>query len=218
MNVVLATLLTLTASAGHPLRAGQQDQRPVLSGRWTYNDSLSDNPRDAFQNDSTGQRRTRRGGGGGGGMGGGGFGGRGGMGGGRGGFGGGGSGGGMDDSERSGMRATMEFATTHPVVMDIAQADTAFTFTADGGTPMVLPLNGHKVKDKTLDDVEFESKGQWKGFHYIVERNISHGGKVTEEYLKSQDGKQLYVIVKVEGLRGRDVQFRRIYDATAAGN
>ncbi|HEX4627476.1 MAG TPA: hypothetical protein VH137_01705 [Gemmatimonadales bacterium] len=40
------------------------------------------------------------------------------------------------------------------------------------------------------------------------------GGKVTEDYLKSQDGKQLFVIVNVQGARGRDIEFRRVYDAT----
>src|SRR5438309_846763 len=42
------------------------------------------------------------------------------------------------------------------------------------------------------------------------------GGKVTEDYLRSQDGKQLYVIVKFEGGRGRSIEFRRVYDGAAA--
>jgi len=46
----------------------------------------------------------------------------------------------------------------------------------------------------------------------VVERKVSGGGKVTEDYLRSQDGKQLYVIVNVEGNHGRSFTFRRIYD------
>ena len=42
------------------------------------------------------------------------------------------------------------------------------------------------------------------------------GRKVTEDYLRSQDGKQLYVIVKFEGGRGRSIEFRRVYDGAAA--
>ena len=123
----------------------------------------------------------------------------------------------MSESDREGMRATMNFIMAHPIVIDIAQVDTAFTFTADGGTPLVLPVNGHKVKVKTADEIEVENKGQWKGMRYFVEREVDHGGKITEEYFKSQDGKQLYIIVKVEGMRGnRDAQFRRIYDLTPA--
>jgi hypothetical protein len=35
---------------------------------------------------------------------------------------------------------------------------------------------------------------------------------MTEDYLRSEDGKQLVVIVKSEGRRGRSIEFRRIYD------
>jgi hypothetical protein len=35
---------------------------------------------------------------------------------------------------------------------------------------------------------------------------------MTEDYLHSQDGKQLFVIVKSEGTRGRSIEFRRVYD------
>src|SRR5256885_14876166 len=47
------------------------------------------------------------------------------------------------------------------------------------------------------------------------ERKVSGDGKVTEDYLRSQDGKQLYVIVKFEGGRGRSLEFRRVYDGVA---
>src|SRR4029077_19373984 len=76
MKLVIGAALTLVA-LGVPRAIVAQDQKPVLSGRWTYNDSLSDKARDALQGDSTGKHRARRGGGGGG---------RGGMGGGRGGM------------------------------------------------------------------------------------------------------------------------------------
>lgn len=190
------------------------DQHPNYAGRWTYNDSLSDHPRDQLAADSAdGQRRTRRGigvnGGGGG---------RGGIGGGRGGFGGGDIGGQkMDPGQRAAMRATLDLVTNTPIVVDIAQADTAFTFTADGGVALVLPVNGREVKDKLDDDVEIKIKGQWQAAHFVVERKVSNGGTVTEEYMKSADGKQLYVIVKAQGLRGRAIQFRRIYDSTSPG-
>ena len=42
---------------------------------------------------------------------------------------------------------------------------------------------------------------------------MSGGGKVTEDYLKSQDGTQLFVIVSLDTGRGRSVEFRRVYDA-----
>jgi hypothetical protein len=55
-------------------------------------------------------------------------------------------------------------------------------------------------------------KGRWQGNDFVVERSVSGGGKFTEDYLRSADGKQLVVIVSFEGGRGRGVTFRRIYD------
>ena len=46
---------------------------------------------------------------------------------------------------------------------------------------------------------DIEIKGRWQGNDFVVERKVSGGRKVTEDYLRSQDGKQLYVIVKFEG-------------------
>ncbi len=47
---------------------------------------------------------------------------------------------------------------------------------------------------------------------------VSGGGKVTEDYLRSQDGKRLYVIVGFEGRRGRSIGFRRVYDGAASAH
>src|SRR6184192_4746970 len=63
---------------------------------------------------------------------------------------------------------------------------------------------------------DIEIKGRWQGNDFVVERKVSGGRKVTEDYLRSQDGKQLYVIVKFEGGRGRSIEFRRVYDGAAA--
>jgi len=37
-------------------------------------------------------------------------------------------------------------------------------------------------------------------------------GKISEDYMRWIDGKQLYVIVNFDGGRGRSITFRRIYD------
>jgi len=63
---------------------------------------------------------------------------------------------------------------------------------------------------------DVEIKGRWQGNDFVVERKVSGDGKVTEDYLRSQDGTQLYVIVKFEGGRGRSIEFRRVYDGAAA--
>src|SRR5207245_2540991 len=63
---------------------------------------------------------------------------------------------------------------------------------------------------------DVQIKAQWQGNDLVVERKVSGGGKVTEDYLRSQDGKQLYVIVSFDGGRGRTIDFRRVYDAAAS--
>jgi len=47
----------------------------------------------------------------------------------------------------------------------------------------------------------------------VVERSVSGGGKVTEDYPRTPDGAQLFVIVSFEARPGRSVTFRRVYDA-----
>jgi hypothetical protein len=203
--VLLAAATTLPA----------QTQAPDISGRWTYNAAQSDNPRGMMQpgdsGGSSGERGGRRARGGGGypGMGGGGT------------ATGGGYGGGfggmrppdMTDQQRERMRQTMELVFRAPPALAIAQTDSTVTFAADTGVGLVIPANGRKVKQQVPGAADVEIKGRWQGYDFVVERSVTGGGgKVTEDYLRSRDGKQLFVIVNFESGRGRAVTFRRIYD------
>src|SRR6266700_5717903 len=181
-------------------------QHPDLSGHWTFNAAQSDNPRDMLQGrDSTGdQSRGGRGGG------------YPGMGGGRGGFGGRGGGGGMSDEQRQRMRQTMQLVFDAPPALTIAETDSSVAFASDTGPALVLHGDGRKVTQKVEGGGDVEIKGRWLGNDFVVERKVSGGGKVTEDYLRSQDGKQLFVIVKFEGGRGRSIEFRRVYDGAAS--
>ena len=191
-------------------------QRPDLSGRWTYSAPQSDNPRDQMRGgDSTGGTSRPRGGSPGG------FGGRrggGGFGGGRGGFGGGrgaggrGGGGGVSDEARERMGQTMRLAFDPPHAVTISETDSTVTLVANSVDTLTLTTNGRKLKQKVVGGGDIEAKAHWQGNDLVVERTVSGGGKVTEDYLRSQDGKQLYVIVGFTGLRGRSIEFRRVYD------
>jgi len=190
-------------------------QQPDLSGHWTFNAAQSDNPRDMLQGrDSTGEQS--RGGRGGGypGMGGGrgGFSGRGGGGFGRGRGGGERGGGTMSDEQRQRMHQTMQLVFDAPPALTIVETDSSLAFRSDSGAALVLHDDGRKVTQIVDGGGDVEIKGHWQGNDFVVERKVSGGGKVTEDYLRAQDGKQLYVIVKFEGGRGRSLEFRRVYD------
>lgn len=212
MKLTIAVALIVAAT---PLLA----QQPDLSGHWTFNAVQSDNPRDMLQGrDSTGEQS--RGGGGGRypGMGGGrgGFSGRGGGGFGRGRGGGERGGGTMSDEQRQRMHQTMQLVFDAPPALTIVETDSSLAFRSDSGAALVLHDDGRKVTQIVDGGGDVEIKGHWQGNDFVVERKVSGGGKVTEDYLRSQDGKQLYVIVKFEGGRGRSLEFRRVYDGAAA--
>ena len=214
MNATTPMVLAAATLLGGATRIPAAVQRPDLSGHWTYNATQSDNPRSMMQRrDSAGGDRD------------GGFGdARGGYGGGRGGFGGrgfgrggrGGRGTDMTDERRERMRQTMDLAYRPPATLTIVASDSGLTFTSDTGAALVLYGDGRKLKQSVEGGGDVEIKAHWQGNDFVVERKVTGGGKVTEDYLRSQDGKQLYVIVSVDGGRGRTSDFRRVYDAAAS--
>jgi len=215
-------LVALVSGAllGSAIWMPQAAPRPDLSGRWTYNAGQSDNPRSLMQRPDSAGGRPGMEGAGGRGAGGGGFrGGRGGFGGGRGGFGGRGrgeGGGGMGDEQRQRMRQTMDLAFHPPAAITIVATDSTVTLTADSGEALVLYDDGRKLKQQVDGGGDVQIKAHWQGNDFVVERKVSGGGKVTEDYLRSQDGKLLYVIVSFDAGRGRTIDFRRVYDAAAS--
>ena len=215
MNMTTGVALIGAALLGGAPATPLVAQQPDLSGRWTFDAAQSDNPRDMLQpQDSavSGSRGGRSGGG------------YPGLGGGRGGFGGrrgrggearGGGGGGMSDEQRQRMHQTMQLVFQAPLAFTIAQSDSSVTFASDSGGALELYGDGRKVTQKVEGAGDVEIKGHWQGNDFVVERKVSGGGKVTEDYLRSEDGKHLFVIVKSEGGRGRSIEFRRVYDGAA---
>lgn len=212
------TLVGLVVTAGVVPRPALA-QHPDLSGTWTHNSRVSDNPRDRVQTPDSGGREGAEGRGGRRGGFGGGRGGLGGFGGGRrGGWGGGGGerGAGMSDETRARLRQTMHLAFDAPRTLKIASTDTAVTLTADNAVALVLYADGRKLTQKVDSGGDVEIKSHWQGNDFVVERKVSGGGKVTEDYLRSPDGKQLFVIVSFDGGGGRSIDFRRVYDTAGS--
>ncbi len=120
----------------------------------------------------------------------------------------------MTEEQRHRMQQTLGLVLQAPATFTISQTDSTVTFAPDTGVALILPADGKKVRQTaTRDgDGEVDIKGHWQGNAFTVERRVSGGGKVTEDYLRSQDGKQLFVIVNFDNGRSRTVTFRRIYD------
>ena len=121
----------------------------------------------------------------------------------------------MSDEQRQRMRQTMQLVFDAPPALTIAETDSSVALAADSGATLLLHSDGRKVAQKVEGGGDVEIRGRWQGNDFVVERKVSGGGKVTEDYLRSQDGKQLYVIVSFEGGRGRSLEFRRVYDGAA---
>lgn len=207
MHLTTAVALCGVVALGGAAATSSVDH-PDLSGQWTLNAAQSDNPRDMLQARDSGGDESRGGGSRGG------YGGRGGFGRGRRG----GAASGMSDEQRQRMHQTMQLVFDAPAALTIAETDSSVAFAADGGAALVLYGDGRKVTQKVEGGGEVETRGRWQGNDFVVERKVSGGGKVTEDYLRSQDGKQLYVIVGFEGRRGRAIEFRRVYDGAASAH
>ena len=113
-------------------------------------------------------------------------------------------------------RQTMGLAFQAPSVLSISESDSTVSVTPDSGAVVDFYADGRKVKPTAEGGGDIEIKAHWQGNDFVVERKVSAGGKVTEDYLKSQDGKQLFVIVSLDTGRGRSIEFRRVYDAVAS--
>lgn len=192
---------------------------PDLSGRWRINISKSDDAFTMLKFDTTGayQRPENGGGPGGSGSPSGGFGGRG-----MGGMGGGGRrrGGGMargdsmppmTETQRLAFRQALRFALYPSPLLQIAETDSTVTFGAD--TAAQVFGDGKTIVIPALDSVaEMTISSRWIGNAFLVSRQVAGGGKVSEDYVKSADGKEITVFVHFDGGQGRSLDFRRVYD------
>jgi hypothetical protein len=78
------------------------------------------------------------------------------------------------------------------------------------------------------DDVQVITRARWSEGWLVVSRDVDGGGKITETYVRSSDGRHLRVVVRLElpqfgsgrdrdEGRSRAIEFRRVYDAATGG-
>ncbi len=122
----------------------------------------------------------------------------------------------MSDEQRARIRQTMQLALDAPAALTIAMSDSAVTLTPNGRGAVTIYSDGRKLTQTVEGGGDIEITGHWQGNDFVVERKVSGGGKVTEDYLRSQDGKQLIMIVSFDVGRGRSTEFRRVYDTAGS--
>jgi hypothetical protein len=120
----------------------------------------------------------------------------------------------MTDDQRRRMRQTQQLALHAPRTLAIAETDSTVTLTGDDAPALVVTGDGRALRQKVDSGGDVEVKGRWQGNDFVLERRVSGGGRVSEDYQRSPDGKQLFVIVGVD-LERRTFAFRRVYDAAA---
>jgi len=203
--LLLCSLLLVAAGA-----SADSTDKPNLSGSWTLNERLSENPRDKMR--ETMQQRggdMGRGmsggtGGRGGGMGGG-------MGGGKGGRGGGV--GGADGMDPDAMRRRMEQLMRAAQSMVINHAEPTLSIRYDDGSERVIYTDG-RVQEREGGIGYVETKAKWKkDGRLVVKATTEQGRRVKEIFQHSSGESRLYVTIELES-DGRmpEVSFQRVYD------
>jgi hypothetical protein len=186
---LLLALITLPALAG--------GEKPDFSGSWELNEDLSDNPWEKMM-----EKMPERGSGGP-------------PGGGRGGKGGGGGGydSGRSQMARDRMRSLLESAKR----LDIAHAEPSLSMVDGEGNERLLFTDGRDNDFELAGDL-WEASAKWKkGTRVVLKAKSTRGRKITEAIELSEEGRQLFITVKMDG-GGRmpSFEFRRVYDPAPA--
>jgi hypothetical protein len=173
--------------------------KPSLTGAWTLNTGLSDQPQErGEQSGDTGRRR-----GGGSGRGGG-FG-RGRM----------GRGGGDAPRPEADRDATARKREAMRDIMDpserltITQTETMIVITTAEGRTTRLSPDGSKIKD---DNTGIERKTRWDGDKLVSDISGAGPGKITQTYVVDPEHHRLRITASLEGGRGQPRTVTHVYD------
>ncbi len=204
--VVVTTLLGLCVE----MRAHAQQGAGSLSGAWTLNKSLSEEP-SADDRQQRGDDSGRHGGyGHGGGMGGG-FG----RGGGRhggGGYGGGGST--MDPDAAQRMRDAMHDYLVAPEKLTIVQTDSMVVVTTGEGRVTRLSPDGKKITD---DNTKIARKTKWEAGKLVSEVSGLGRGKIIETYAIDPEQHHLTITIVMENSQ-KPRTITRVYESSASSS
>ena len=101
-----------------------------------------------------------------------------------------------------------------PKFLQVDQKPDQVVITDDSDHARTLYLDGKKHDDKDEDGKKVSTtKTEWQGDTLVAETKLDHGTKLTQSLRLSDDGKQLYVVSRLENssLQG-PVTIRRVFD------
>ena len=104
-----------------------------------------------------------------------------------------------------------------PKSLHIDQRSDQVVVIDDSDRPQTFYPDGRKHEDQDASGKKVSTKSEWQGDALIAETNLSHSTKLTQTFRVSEDGKQLYVVSRLEApsLQG-PVSIRRVFDLTNA--
>jgi hypothetical protein len=117
----------------------------------------------------------------------------------------------MTDAQRQRFRQALHLFLSPVGALHIGETDSTVTF-GDDSTALVLHGDGRILVQPSDSGAEVRITARWLGNAFVVTRQVSGGGRVTEDYLRSPDGQQLTVLVHFDGGSNHSLDFRRLYN------
>jgi hypothetical protein len=101
----------------------------------------------------------------------------------------------------------------NPKFLRIDQQSKQVVVTDDSDRAQTFYLDGKKHDEKDANGKKISTKTEWQGDTLVAETKLSHSTKLTQSFRVSDDGKQLYVVSRLEdpSLQA-PVSVRRVYD------
>lgn len=101
----------------------------------------------------------------------------------------------------------------NPRFLRVDQRSDQVVVTDDSDRARTFYPDGKKHDDKDASGKKVSTKTEWQGNTLVAETKLSHSTKLTQSFLVSEDGKQLYVTSRLENSSLQaPVSIRRVYD------
>ena len=108
----------------------------------------------------------------------------------------------------------MEQLAADRKILTVEQEEKQVTISDDDGQTTILYPDGKKHKGKDSSGPLTNIKAHWEGNRLVSEGKLGHAGKLTETYELSPDGKELYLVQRLDNSQlSAPLVIRRVYDA-----